>query len=61
MRFIEVGGEIYVEDEGEMLPLNKYWLSVWAAMGEVQLLKEVMARIDGHDAESIIPADEVEE
>lgn len=61
MRFIEVGGEIYVEDEGEMLPLNKYWLSVWAAMGEVQLLKEVMARIDSHDTESTTPTDKVKE
>lgn len=61
MRFMEVDGEIYVEDEGKMLPLHKDWLSVWAAMGEVQLLKDVMARRDGHDIESITPTDKVKE
>lgn len=51
----------YVEDEGEMLLLHKGWLTVWATMREVQLLKEVMARRDGHDTESVIPTDEVKE
>ena len=51
----------YVEDEGESSSLHKDWLTVWAAMREVQLLKDVMARRDGHDTESIIPAGEVEE
>ena len=51
----------YVEDEGKVSSLHKDWLTVWAAMEEIQLLKEVMARRDGHDAEPIIPADEVGE
>lgn len=51
----------YVEDEGKKLSLHKDWLTVWAAMREVQLLKEVMARIDGRDTESIIPTDKVKE
>lgn len=52
---------IEVEVEGEMLSLNKDWLTVLAAMDEVQLLKEVMARRDSHDAESITPTDKVSE
>lgn len=44
-----------------MLPLHKDWLSIWAAMREVQLLKDVMAHRDGHDTESITPTDKVKE
>ena len=63
MRIIEVDGELYVEGEGKMLPLQKDWFSILAATREVQLLKDVIQLLKDvvDDTESITPTDKVGE